>query len=108
MISSAIIAGLNETNAQGMPLIPATLRPSQVVRVEQTIRTRDGDWTTVVEGTILTIESKPTGSWYAHGKGDKFWLMRLRIQKNDGELAELNLGEDSVVTILKDAPEAAA
>ena len=39
------------------------LRPSQTVRVLQTIHTREGDWRTDVEGKILALESRPTGSF---------------------------------------------
>ena len=78
------------------------LRPSQKVRVLQTVHTREGDWQTDVEGKILSLESKPTGSWFAHGKDDKLWLQRLLLEKEDGERVELVLDRDSVVTILDD------
>lgn len=77
-----------------------SMKPSQRVRVLQTIRMREGDWQTGVEGEIVSVESKPTGSWFAHGKDDKLWLTRLRIRKDDGELVDLILDRDSVVTVL--------
>lgn len=79
-----------------------SMKPSQRVRVLQTIRMREGDWQTGVEGEIVSVESKPTGSWFAHGKDDKLWLTRLRIRKDDGELVDLILDRDSVVTVLDD------
>lgn len=81
------------------------LKPSQTVRVVQTVHTRERDWQTSVEGRIISLESQPTGSWFAHGKNDKLWLQRLRLEKTDGELVELVLDNDSVVTILKDVAE---
>jgi len=77
-----------------------SIRPSQRVRVLQTVHAREGDWHAGVEGEVVSVESKPTGSWFAHGKNDKLWLTRLRIRKDDGELVDLVLDRDSVVTTL--------
>lgn len=86
---------------------PERLRPSQRVRVLQTVHTREGDWQTGIEGVIVSVASKPTGSWFAHGKNDKLWLTRLRIRQDDGELVDFVLDRDSVVTILDDESAAA-
>lgn len=79
------------------------LAPGQTVRIAQTIHARDGDWRTSIEGKIVRIAPAPTGSWFAHGKDDRLWLQRLRLEKEDGEIVELNLDRDSLVTIIKDA-----
>ena len=76
------------------------LKPGQRIRVERTIRTREGDWKTSVEGEVVYVEHRPTGSWFAHGKNDKLWLQRVRIKKSDGELAELVLERDAKVKVL--------
>lgn len=78
------------------------LVPGQTVRVSQTIHTREGDWKSQFEGKVVQLAPRPTGSWYAHGKDDKLWLRRLRLEKEDGEVVEVNLDQDSVVTIVKD------
>jgi hypothetical protein len=78
----------------------APLKPSQRVRVVQAVDTREGPWSTQVEGRVLSCAPEPTGSWYAHGKGDHLWLQRLRIQKADGEIVDLVLDENSAVTVL--------
>jgi hypothetical protein len=78
----------------------AKLQPGQTVRIRQTIHTREGDWQTDAEGKIVSVGDKPTGSWFAHGKDDRLWLRRVRLEKSDGELIDLNLDRDSVVTIL--------
>jgi hypothetical protein len=77
-----------------------TIRPEQRVRVTQTIRTRDGDWTTRIEGLVISIDVAPTGSWYTHGKNGKLWLRRLRLERDDGEITDLVLDGESVVTLL--------
>jgi hypothetical protein len=73
------------------------LKPSQLVRVSQTVDTREGPWETQVEGRVLSCTPEPTGSWYAHGKADRLWFQRLRIQKADGEITDVILDERSVV-----------
>jgi len=79
------------------------LAPGQTVRVRQTIHTREGDWGTTIEGKVVQLAPRPTGSWFAHGKDDRLWLQRLRLEKDDGEIVEVNIDRDSVVTIVKDA-----
>jgi hypothetical protein len=76
------------------------LRPGVRVKVTQQIAARDYALTSEVRGTILDYEQKPTGSWFAHSKGDKLWLDRLRLRKDDGELTTLNLDEYSRIEIL--------
>jgi hypothetical protein len=73
----------------------------------QGITARSGPWETQVEGQVLTDSREPTGSWYAHGKGDHLWLRRLRIRKRDGEIADLILDGNSSVTVLQDDIRAA-
>jgi len=77
-----------------------TLEPNQHIRVTQEIVTREGVWSTAVEGTVVYCQARPTGSWYAHGKNDKLWLQRVRLRRDDGELIELNLDDRSRVTFL--------
>lgn len=80
-----------------------TLTPGLRVRVAQRIATRDGVWTTMIEGKVVSCEPRPTGSWFAHGKDDRLWLNRLRIEGDDGELIDLTLDRNSTVTVLKPA-----
>ena len=74
------------------------------VKVTQQIAGRDYAWTSEVEGTVVSYEQAQTGSWFAHSKGDKLWLDRLTLRKDDGELTTLNLDEFSRVEIVRDAP----
>ncbi len=77
------------------------LQPGQEVRVIQTIHRREGAWTTSIEGTILEVLDAPTGSWYAHGAEDRYWLRRIRLRKTDGEVTLISLDPDSQVTLLR-------
>jgi hypothetical protein len=67
------------------------LVPGARVRVTQQIAARDHTWTSEVRGTVVSYDQQQTGSWYAHSKGDKLWLDRLKIRKEDGELTTLIL-----------------
>lgn len=82
------------------------LKPGQRVRIRQKIDRRERDWQTTVEGVIAQVEVAKTGSWYAHSKDNKFWLRRVRIRKDDGEISALNLDQFTEVELLADAPHA--
>jgi hypothetical protein len=76
-----------------------SLRPGRRVKVTQQIAARDHTWTSDVRGTVLSYEQKQTGSWFAHSLGDKLWLDRLTLRKDDGELTSLILDEYSHVEL---------
>ncbi len=78
------------------------LQPGTRVRVTQIIRGRDTEWTTHVEGELLSHGAEKTGSWFAHGRDDRVWLDRIRLRKDDGEVTVLNLDQYSQVTILQE------
>ncbi|MBK9128703.1 MAG: hypothetical protein IPM13_13030 [Phycisphaerales bacterium] len=90
-----------------MLISPDQLKPGQRVRIEHTIERREQDWKLAVEGTVERVEFQKTGSWYAHSKDNRFWLFRVRLRKDDGELSLLNLDELSRVELLQDAPAGA-
>jgi hypothetical protein len=74
-----------------------SIQPGQRVRVKQTIRLRDKSWSNTTEGVVVSCGSAATGSWYAHGKHDKYWLPRIRLRLDDGELVDLALDEDTEI-----------
>lgn len=76
------------------------IKPNDRVRITQTIRTREGAWQTQVEGTVQAVRDKPTGSWFAHGRNDKLWLHRILLKRDDGELTELVVDDETQVTKL--------
>ncbi|MFI5380076.1 MAG: hypothetical protein ACHRHE_12325 [Tepidisphaerales bacterium] len=83
------------------------LAPGSMVQVTQQIPHRDRTWTNIVKGTVVASEQRPTGSWFAHSKGDRLWLDRLVIRREDGEMLTLILDEYSRVEILAAQPAAA-
>ncbi len=70
------------------------------IRVQQVIAMRDRRWTTTVEGEVLSHEMEPTGSWYARGKDDRLWLLRIRLKKANGEITTICLDRFSTITLL--------
>ncbi len=80
------------------------LKPGARVRVIQQIAARHYAWGTAHAGTVLKYEQKQTGSWYAHSRGEKLWLDRLTIRKDDGEIFIFNLDEYTHIDILTEAP----
>lgn len=83
------------------------LVPGAMVRVTQQIPHRDRAWTNTITGTVVARGQRPTGSWFAHSKGDRLWLDRLAIRREDGEVFTLILDDYSRIEILA-APPAAA
>lgn len=77
------------------------LKPGQRVRIVQQIPARHYAFTTPVEGTVVRIERKPTGSWFAHSAGNRLWLDRVVIKKDDGEITTLNLDEFTHVDVVE-------
>ncbi len=76
------------------------LVPGTNVVVTQQIAMRKTSLNSETEGTIVDFQQRPTGSWFAHSKGDKLWLDRLVLRKPDGEITTLNLDEYSHLEIL--------
>lgn len=79
-------------------------KPGQRVRIRQTIERRAGDWSGVVEGVIEGVDLQKTGSWYAHSKDGQFWLRRVRLVKDDGEVTLLNVDSRTEVEVLGGSP----
>jgi hypothetical protein len=75
------------------------LTPGTRVKITQQIAARDYTWTTETIGTVRSYQQKPTGSWFAHAKGDKLWLDRLTLKKDNGEITTLNLDEYTVIQL---------
>jgi hypothetical protein len=67
------------------------------MRVTQQTPLGDRTWSEAVEGVVTRFRQTETGSWFAHSRGDRFWLDRLELRQDDGELVVLNLDQFSVV-----------
>ena len=76
------------------------LTPDTRIVVTQQIPQRDEVWTIKTEGTIVRIEQKKTGSWFAHSKDDRLWLDRLVLRKDDGEIVMFNLDSYTHIDVL--------
>ena len=76
------------------------IEPGTRIKITQTINRQAGDWTAEVVGTVVEIRDAPTGSWYAHGKNGKYWLKRLLLQKDDGEISTFTLDADSRIVLV--------
>lgn len=75
-------------------------KPGTVVEVTQQIPQRDDVWTNTIRGTVVRFEQQKTGSWFAHAKDAKLWLDRLILQKDDGEIVELNLDKYTHIEVI--------
>ena len=80
-----------------MSLESVVFKPGTRVRVTQQVPHVEGVWTTAVEGMVVRYRQAQTGSWFAHSHGDRLWLDRLEVRKDDGELVTLNLDRYSVI-----------
>jgi type 1 glutamine amidotransferase len=78
------------------------LKPGQRVRVVQEIDRREGNWQHEVVGKVVWARPEPTGSWFAHGKNDKLWLGRVRLEKEDGELTTIVVDQHTRLELLDD------
>ena len=76
------------------------LVPGAKVRITQQIAARHYSWPQIVEGTVVSFQQKPTGSWFAHSRDDRLWLDRVELRKADGEVSVLNLDDYSNIEIL--------
>ena len=74
------------------------------VKVTQQIAARDYAWISEIRGTVVSYEQQQTGSWFAHSRGDKLWLDRLTLRKDDGEVTSLILDEFSNIEFEHEAP----
>ncbi len=70
------------------------------VRITQQVPRLSGTMSTSVEGEILRVGQQKTGSWFAHSKDKKLWIDRVELRKDDGEIAFVNLDQNSHVEIL--------
>lgn len=82
------------------------IREGQRVRIFQEIERREGNWRNEVVGRVLSVRPEKTGSWYAHGKDDKLWLLRVRLQKDSGEQTTVNVDQFTRFEIIQQSPHA--
>jgi hypothetical protein len=78
------------------------IRPGQRIRVLQEIERREGNWTHETVGTVLAVAAEPTGSWHAQGKDNTLWLMRIRLEKDNGEITTIVSDQRTRLEVLGD------
>lgn len=81
----------------------AAFPPGTPVCVTETTLRRDDPIETRIIGVVEAWEEMPTGSWFAHGKGDRLWLKRLRLRKADGEITLLVVDDGTTIARLEAA-----
>ncbi len=81
------------------------LVPGTRVRLTQQIPHTDRVWTSVVEGTIVSFRQAQTGAWFTHGKGHKFWLDRLEVRTDDGEILDCILDSYTHIEVIDPADD---
>lgn len=84
-------------------MAPSELKAGARIRVTQRLKRRERTWETTVEGVINNVRDEQTGSWYAHAKGDHYWLRRVELTKDDGEITTLTLDQNSNIEVLGDS-----
>lgn len=77
-----------------------TLKPGQRVRITQTIDRRDQDWHRTIVGVVQSVRPEKTASWFAHTKNGQYWVWRVRLTKDDGELTTVNVDPRTHIEIL--------
>ncbi|MCO6436750.1 MAG: hypothetical protein J5J06_06660 [Phycisphaerae bacterium] len=82
--------------------------PGSNIRITQYLELRGSVIEKQTEGTVESWEDLPTGSWFAHGKNDRYWLKRLRIRKPDGEIALIVIDATTHITNSPGTPTAAS
>jgi hypothetical protein len=76
------------------------LKPGQRVRITQTIERRERDWQQPVEGVVQSVDMQKTGSWHAHSKDNRYWLIRVRLTKESGEQSLINVDTMTRIELL--------
>ena len=77
--------------------LPQEIALGRRIRITQEIAARHYTMVTPIEGIVVCIERRPTGSWFAHGESDKLWLDRIVLKKSDGELSTISVDEHTSI-----------
>lgn len=84
------------------------VKTGQRVKISQQICTgRNVKWRTKITGTVLDVRLADTGAWYAHSTTGHLQLVRMRIQKDNGEVSDISLDAMTRLEHVPDAPRGA-
>ncbi len=56
-------------------------------------------------GYSCVIQAGETGAWFAHAKGHKFWLDRLEVHTDDGEIVDCILDAYTHIEVVEPADD---
>ena len=87
-----------------MPALTDQLESGHRIIITQQIPQHDKVWTTRVEGTVVRVVQKMTGSWFAGSRNERLWLDRLLVRKDDGEMVMFVLDQYTQVRVIAAAP----
>ena len=82
------------------------IEPGMRIRVTHQIPMGSNPLVSVVEGEVRRVGQQKTGSWYAHSADKKFWLDRVELRKDDGEIVVLNLDNLTLVERVEESADA--
>lgn len=78
--------------------------PGTLLRVTQFVRVGHRRWQTQVEGRVESEGRRPVGGIEMGGKASYCQQSTLRLRREDGELIEVALDEETTVEALSAAP----
>lgn len=81
------------------------VKTGQRVKISQpTCTGRHLKWRTKITGTVLDVRLADTGAWYAHSTTGHLQLVRIRIQKDNGEVSDISVDASTTLEHVPDAP----
>ena len=81
--------------------ILAGLRPGQRIRITQSVRVGDREWTTTVEGVFRDLNYLATGLSTQRVPEDDIVMPMVHFTKDNGELSSIALDENSKLSVIR-------
>src|SRR5262249_11246264 len=75
----------------------ASLKPGQRIKITQSVRVGDREWTTTVEGVFRKIDYLVTGLSTDRVPDDDIVMPTVHFTKDNGELSSITLDENTKV-----------
>ena len=78
----------------------AGLKPGQRIRITQSVRVGDREWTTTVEGVFRQLNYLATGLSTERVPEDDIVMPLVHFTKDNGELSSITLDENSKLSVI--------
>jgi hypothetical protein len=78
----------------------AGLKPGQRIRITQSVRVGDREWTTTVEGVFRNLNYLATGLSTERLPEDDIVMPLVHFTKDNGELSSIALDENSKLSVI--------